>query len=136
MTEHYDSTARNVDLPPLFAGQHVRILNKERKRWCTGTIVEKCSEPRSYVVETPNGNRLRRNRNHLREMMIPKFTKTDADLMPDTNPTDPEIPEQNVVNYNKQSQSDDAMPQQRAVPMNNGPRRSGHAIKTPERYRD
>ena len=52
----------------MYVGQEVRILDKVSKTWCPGTITRKCAEPRSYMVQTPNGNELRRNRSHLREM--------------------------------------------------------------------
>ena len=70
MKTHHDQSSRQVDLPPLYKGQKVRILDKIRKTWCPGTVLEKCKEPRSYLVETPNGTRLRRNRSHLRDMTV------------------------------------------------------------------
>ena len=65
---YYDKSARKTDLAPMYVGQEVRILDKVSKTWCPGTITRKCAEPRSYMVQTPNGNELRRNRSHLREM--------------------------------------------------------------------
>ena len=56
------------EVPALLAGQRVRILNKETHHWSPGEIVAKCTEPRSYIVQTPNGTRLRRTRSHLREL--------------------------------------------------------------------
>ena len=67
---HHDQSSRHVDLPPLYKGQKVRILDKTSKTWCPGTVLEKCQEPRSYLVETPNGTRVRRNRSHLRDMTV------------------------------------------------------------------
>lgn len=67
MKKHHDQCSGR-DLHPLFRGQSVRVLDKERKTQYPGTIVEKCKEPRRYLVETPNGNTIRRNRSHLREM--------------------------------------------------------------------
>ncbi len=67
MKTHHDRCSGR-DLPPLFRGQCVRVLDKERRTWHTGTIVEKCREPKSYLVQTPNGNTIRRTRSHLREM--------------------------------------------------------------------
>ena len=69
MKDQHDKTSRKEDLPSLYTGQAVRILNHQRKTWCPGKIVSKCDEPRSYVVETPKGTRLRCNRSHLRELM-------------------------------------------------------------------
>ena len=75
MKTHHDQSSRQVDLPPLYKGQKVRI----RKTWCTGTVHEKCQEPRSYRVETPNGTRLRRNGSHLRDMTVQGRSVSFAD---------------------------------------------------------
>ena len=63
---YHDTCAR--DLPPLITGQHVRIQDHTSKRWNPGVVTSKTSEPRSYNVLTPNGNILRRNRSHIREL--------------------------------------------------------------------
>ena len=69
MVQH-DKTSGMEDLPSLYTGQPVRILHHQKKTRCPGSIVSKCDEPRSYyVVETPNGTRLRRNRAHFRELV-------------------------------------------------------------------
>ena len=62
-------TSQKENLPSLYTGQAVRILHHQMNTWCPGKIVSKCDEPRSYVVESPNGTRLRRNRAHLRELV-------------------------------------------------------------------
>ena len=79
MKTHHDQSSRHVDLPPLFKGQKVRILDKTSKTWCPGTVLEKCQEPRSYLVETPNGTRVRRNRSHLRDMTVQTRSVSFAD---------------------------------------------------------
>ena len=79
MKTHHDQSSLQVDLPPLYKGQKVRILDKIRKTWCPGTVLEKCQEPRSYLVETPNGTRLRRNRSHLRDMTVQRKSVSFAD---------------------------------------------------------
>ena len=79
MKTHHDQTSRRVDLPPLYKGQKVRILDKTSKTWCPGTVLEKCQEPRSYLVETPNGTRVRRNRSHLRDMTVQTRSVSFAD---------------------------------------------------------
>ena len=69
-----DDMKRNHDqqagppLPPLYVGQKVRALDTPSKSWIPGEITKVRQEPRSYEVRTPNGNTLRRNRSHLREM--------------------------------------------------------------------
>ena len=85
MIRHHNSTARKYDLPPLYVGQQVRILDKVAKTWCPGTVQSRCDEPRSYIVETPNGNKLRRNRAMLREI-LPRH----IDISPNNSTTVPE----------------------------------------------
>ncbi|KAK2140060.1 hypothetical protein NP493_6007g00004 [Ridgeia piscesae] len=73
MKDHHDQSSRHVDLPPLYTGQRVRILDK------TWTVVEKCQEPRSYMVQKPNGTRVRRNSSHLRDMTVLRRSASFAD---------------------------------------------------------
>ena len=56
---YYDQQSR--ELPPLHVGQSVRVQDPNSKLWSPATIQAKCSEPRSYLVEKPNGSVLRRN---------------------------------------------------------------------------
>ena len=65
MLRDHDQRA-GPELSALHAGQRVRILNKETHHWSSGEIVAKCTELGSYIVQTPNGTRLRRTRSHLR----------------------------------------------------------------------
>ena len=58
------------NLPPLFVGQTVRILDQPTgKSLIPGTVTKVCDEPRSYEVSTPNGTTVRHNRSHLRELL-------------------------------------------------------------------
>ncbi|KAJ8049524.1 hypothetical protein HOLleu_02307 [Holothuria leucospilota] len=68
MKGHHDTKVKVKDLPPLYPGQKVRILDYERKTWSPGEVIKVCQEPRSYDICTPNGSILRRNRQHLREL--------------------------------------------------------------------
>uniref|UniRef100_A0A3B3ZAL2 Integrase catalytic domain-containing protein n=1 Tax=Periophthalmus magnuspinnatus TaxID=409849 RepID=A0A3B3ZAL2_9GOBI len=72
MKEHHDRNSHK-ELPPLHPGQHVTVLNEERGTWHPATVVEKSSEPRSYIVQTPNGNQIRCCRSHLRELFKPNM---------------------------------------------------------------
>ena len=62
---YHDTCAK--DLPPLVPGQHVRIQDHTSKQWTPAVVASKTSEPRSYTVQTPNKNVLRRNRHQIRE---------------------------------------------------------------------
>ena len=65
----YDRTAR--DLSPLIPGQQIRHHGHTGK-WRVGEIMRQCEEPRSYIIPTPQGQELRRNRVQLRD--IPRDT--------------------------------------------------------------
>eukprot|EP00057_Strongylocentrotus_purpuratus_P013777 XP_011668251.1 PREDICTED: uncharacterized protein K02A2.6-like [Strongylocentrotus purpuratus] len=69
MKEEHDRTAGPI-LAPLPVDQRVRVLD-ERKCWIPARVSRICEERNSYVVETPNGSSLRRNRSHLRELHKP-----------------------------------------------------------------
>ena len=91
---YYDRNAK--DLPDLTPGQQVRHQDQSGK-WQEATVLEKCDEPRSYLVQTPRGQELRRNRVQLRDVPQPPVlattpagnAKTAANTMPaaNANPT-------------------------------------------------
>ena len=108
MVQHHDSAARVSDLPPLHVGQPVHVLDKTTKMWFPGTIHSQCTEPHSYIVETPNGNQLWRNRSMLREMLPKRLNITSepsvapslvpevaepVKIPPPPSPPEPEPPE-------------------------------------------
>ena len=65
--EHHDKHGVHA-LPPLSIGQSVSLQDQESGRWIPAVVKDKCMEPRSYLVVTPNGKTLRRNRSHLRSL--------------------------------------------------------------------
>ena len=67
MKRHYDRNAMEDDLPPLYPGHNVRVLDKPSKTWYQGTVTQMCEEPRSYIITIAGGSKVRRNRRHLRE---------------------------------------------------------------------
>ena len=83
-TTRYNETAGS-ELPELLPGMKVLLQEPDKSSWTPGTVIEKCQEPRSYVVSTPNGSRLRRNRKFLKELSTPA-----ANALPfNTPPTTP-----------------------------------------------
>lgn len=64
--KYYDEGAKS--LPPMVPNQQVLVQNPDTKLWKKASIEEKCNEPRSYKVATEDGQELRRNRHHLREV--------------------------------------------------------------------
>jgi len=63
---YHDRTAQ--ELRPLIRGQDVNIQDYQSGRWSPAMVIEKCPEPRSYIVQTPEGAKYRRNRVHLRDV--------------------------------------------------------------------
>ena len=87
--EGYDKRCQQ-NLQPLCKGQAVGILDKRSKTWCPGTISKKCEEPKSYTVQTPNGNNLTKNWSHLQELMTGPMTHvgvtpSNNEQLPHTN---------------------------------------------------
>ena len=63
---YYDRTAK--DRPHMQIGQRVGLQDPASLKWTTEKIVEKCNEPRSYIVEKDTGSRLRRNQRFLKDL--------------------------------------------------------------------
>ncbi len=68
-SQKYYHDAKGVrELPELIPGQHVSVQNQKTGHWEPCTVKEKCAEPQSYIVSTPNGGELRRNRSQLSDL--------------------------------------------------------------------
>lgn len=61
----YDKTASHTS-EDFNCGDNVLIKCNKTKDWTPGTIIEKHSAPRSYIVQQQNGSQLRRNETHLK----------------------------------------------------------------------
>ena len=55
----YDKHAGKTDLKPLQAGENV--VMRHRNNWKHGTVEREHESPRSYVIQTPDGRKYRRN---------------------------------------------------------------------------
>ena len=137
MREHHNRSCRR-ELPPLRPGQHVTVMNKDRGTWHPAIVVQKCDEPRSYVVQTPNGNRVRRCRSYLRELYNPQLQRSSEPThlsnpqhQDDARECHSDPPEQSTM----ASCGTDRNAQ---VPNSPGPKctRYGRAISRPARYND
>lgn len=58
---YYDRGAKS--LPQLNPGDQIRVRNENK--WEPGTVEQRADTPRSYVIQTEKGQKLRRNRRHL-----------------------------------------------------------------------
>jgi hypothetical protein len=81
----YDRNA-GIELPELLPGMKVMIQDPGKTTWKPGTIREKCPEPRSYIVETPNGGTYRRNRRFLKELGPTACKKLEQEYGTTTDP--------------------------------------------------
>ena len=61
---YHDRTAH--DIPPLVPGQDERILDNQTGKWKPATITSRCAEPRSYILQLPDGSLKRRNKVQIR----------------------------------------------------------------------
>ena len=153
MKEHHDKYAQ--DLPPLYRGQSVRYQAQLNGPWIPAQVVQNSAEPRSYILSTPNGKTIRRNRVHIRETAEPcRRTVTFSDPVVQNTPS-PMHKSPSVIVETKPQSSDhpqslptpDPTPQQRDVSKvkdhsNNGAfsqsgykTKSGRVIKRPDKYK-
>ena len=65
--KHYDQHS-GPELSSLLPGMKVLVQKDDKSGWVPGTVKQKCDEPRSYTVQTPNGRVVRRNRKFLQEL--------------------------------------------------------------------
>ncbi|KAK3803281.1 hypothetical protein RRG08_021479 [Elysia crispata] len=70
------------ELPPLIDNQQVSVQDTTTGLWSPATIIKSCGEARSYVIQTPDGTTLRRNRRHLKD------SGRSQHAVPVTQPTD------------------------------------------------
>ena len=86
MKEQRDKHAQ--ELPPLYRGQSVRYQAQLNGPWIPAQVVQKSAEPRSYILSTPNGKIIRRNRVHIKETgELCKRTVTFSDPIAQKGPT-------------------------------------------------
>ena len=123
--QYYNCGAR--PLPPLSQGDVVRY--KTGSKWWPGVVVSKHTTPRSYNIQTTNGNILRRNRQHLKrtpESPLGLYYSIYDDEVTD----DPqELPPNSNTPDQSRSSENSAAPTQRVSSY-------GRPIKLPLKYRD
>lgn len=66
-------------LTQLEKGESVRI--KQENKWKPAVVIEKDSTPRSYMVQTPEGKKYRRNRSHLLKTKEQSFPEREEEEM-------------------------------------------------------
>ena len=128
----HDKRAR--DQAPLIPGQTVRVQDQKSGLWAPAKVLEKCPEPRSYVVQTPQGKSLRRNRRHLQGVPSPR-----RDTGPDSTspPTRAEVPRSPVGHTTRPVTTESVAPRPAEQPRLPAPEvtrttRSGRAVHKPK----
>jgi hypothetical protein len=117
MKDQHDKRA-GPDLAPLYPGQKVYMQDTEKQKWTPATVTDLAKEPRSYIVETPNGGAYRRNRTQLRELSAAPKVPKRVKFAEDTKQDPPE--QEQLVTQNPHHITT----------------RSGRVIHKPPRYRD
>jgi hypothetical protein len=130
----YNRHADCKELAPLFPGQDVTVLNKATNTWKQATVASKCPEPRSYMVETKAGSRVRRTRAHLRECTTEK--DGDQEYQLETNQAGEMTPSTNNNDVDRQEEQVTSAPDCQGSPAKSSQvtSRSGRVIRKPQRY--
>ena len=63
--KYYDSKSTKP-LDVLQPGENIRVRTPLQKTWEPGKVIQKHVSPRSYIIQTTDGEKYRRNRVHLR----------------------------------------------------------------------
>ena len=84
--EHYNRTTRL--LPPLTVGNHVLIQHPVSKLWATPGIIVEAGPNRDFLIKTPAGRVIRRNRRFLRRR-VPVFVNHAPPVLTDHSPPAP-----------------------------------------------
>ena len=84
------------DLSNLNTGQLVRVRDHDTRKWTPAIVRQACTEPWSYIIETPTGQVLCRNCRHLKED-VSNSNKTLRSFH-NTSPHHTEPPPSNIPN--------------------------------------
>ena len=82
--QYYDKHC-GKELPSLHTGDVIRM--QKGRKWEPATVLYKHQSPRSYVVETPEGSRYRRNRRQLHSTQVPLQSAVETFATLSTDPT-------------------------------------------------
>ena len=121
---NFDTRHGARDLPELRPGDQVWLPDYKTQ----GTVLEKSSTPRSYMVQTPSGELRRRNRRHLN--FIPEGQPSSPDP-----PNTKSLPTTPITGINHTQTDEPTVPKTNTEPTSRTTR-SGREIKIPERFKD
>ncbi|CAM1293241.1 Uncharacterised protein g678 [Pycnogonum litorale] len=138
MKTYHDQTAH--ELPPLQIGQSVRFQKETNGHWQPAKIIDIAQQPRSYILTTPNGQNLRRNRIHIRD--VPGIVRHVQFMNQDTttdNHSDQESPSNIMNRHAESSECEVPVTPDREVRHGNASpfvTRSGRTVVRRKRYED
>ena len=84
------------DLPNLSTRQRVQVQDQDMRRWTPAVVRQACTELHSYIVETPSGQVLRRNRRYLKEVAY--TSNTTQAFLHNTPPHHTQLKPPNILN--------------------------------------
>ena len=122
---NYDKHAGST-LRDLYPGEQTVIRHNDR--WTPATVVDKHQTPRSYVMQTQTGRKLRRNRRDIR----PTAAKFPQDATPDDTPADPQQQASGNQSADPPPDPPDNQPIIPAPPVMKT--RSGRIVRPPKRF--
>ena len=114
-------------------GQTVRVKTDDQKKWSSvGVVSGYGSTPRSYIVDTPEGKKMRRNRRHLQ--VVPKAVSDDI-LEDDISQAIPEVvPEINPETSDLSRRVADKRSPERTLQNTPSHTSRGRVVRKPKRY--
>jgi hypothetical protein len=134
---HFDKHARRDNLPTLMRDQRVLVQNPKTLRWEPAAIHDTTSDARSYIVRMANGNLVRRNRQHIRDIpnteLVPP-TAIEPASNTHSNATSTAIPDTTASAATAMHQEPGVPSRQRQASEDVYRTRSGRASKKPQRY--
>ena len=113
----YNSSS-GPELSELLPGMKVLVQSDNKSQWVPGVVQSKCKEPRSYIIQSPNGSLLCRNRRFIQEIspqaarklafdtpILPQESKS-KDLDNQNQNVSKATPKKKSVHFSDQSSSD------------------------------
>ena len=127
---HYDKNA-GKELRDLYPGENA--IARHDGKWTAATVVEKHTSPRSYIVQTQSGRKLRRNRRDIR----PTPAKFAQRQQPDLDANNEVVPSSGEnLSSTSQDVSPPSDPPIDAASSSTKISRSGRAIQMPKKFQE
>ncbi len=132
---YYDRGTKN--LSSLNIGDGVRVWEPERKQWKPAIVETVCDKPRSYIVVTEQGSKLRRNRQDILKSEDVTFIPESQTEQFHTYDQYDTMVKPNLHVTTAQSHREQVHVQDDPTPLVSvGLRRSGRQTKIPKKYQD